>query len=138
MNSIPGREPRPDRSRYQSTQRNPQKGLLLGTDFRHAVEFSRNGRATTPAPAGFVDGGGPTLPRVRAAPLEGNPPAGLPARAAHREPYTIWEGRAQGVLRPPGEVAQSPRRLSIPTVRPGCPAISRTASRTPGMNEARS
>src|SRR3954447_5937552 len=71
-------------------------------------------------------------------PPEGNPPAGLPARAAHREPYTIREGRAQGVLRPPGEVAQSPRRLSIPTVRPGCPAISRTASRTPGMNEARS
>src|SRR3954452_18793483 len=77
MNSIPGREPRPDRSRYQSTQRNPQKGLLLGTDFRHAVEFSRNGRATTPAPAGFVDGGGPTLPRVRAA-----PPKGTPRRAA--------------------------------------------------------
>src|SRR3954452_11842877 len=47
MNSIPGREPRPDRSRYQSTQRNPQKGLLLGTDFRHAVEFSRSGRAAT-------------------------------------------------------------------------------------------
>src|SRR3954447_5937551 len=47
MNSIPGREPRPDRSRYQSTQRNPQKGLLLGTDFRHAVEFSRNGRTPT-------------------------------------------------------------------------------------------
>src|SRR3954451_2069426 len=45
MNSIPGREPRPDRSRYPSTQRNPQKGLLLGTDFRHAVEFSRSGRA---------------------------------------------------------------------------------------------
>src|SRR3954452_20516406 len=27
INSIPGREPRPDRSRYQSTQRNPQKGV---------------------------------------------------------------------------------------------------------------
>src|SRR4051794_22358031 len=25
----------------------PTKGLLLGTDFRHAVEFSRSGRATT-------------------------------------------------------------------------------------------
>src|ERR1700712_4081567 len=36
-------------------QRNPHHdpkdrgtGLLLGTDFRHAVEFSRNGRAETP------------------------------------------------------------------------------------------
>src|SRR3954466_12560150 len=27
----------------------PTKGLLLGTDFRHAVEFSRSGRAETPA-----------------------------------------------------------------------------------------
>ena len=33
---------------------------------------------------------------------------------------------------------QSPRKLSIPTVRPGRRPISRTASRTPGMNDARS
>src|SRR4051812_1487282 len=56
MNLIPGREPRPDRSRYQSTQRNPQKGLLLGTDFRHAVEFSRSGRAETRPFRVFVTG----------------------------------------------------------------------------------
>src|SRR4051812_7034237 len=43
-------------SRYQSTKgipaTNPKTrgtGLLLGTDFRHAVEFSRCGRARTPA-----------------------------------------------------------------------------------------
>src|SRR5215211_3832399 len=43
-------------SRYQSTKGIPTRttrararGLLLGTDFRHAVEFSRNGRARTPA-----------------------------------------------------------------------------------------
>ena len=33
---------------------------------------------------------------------------------------------------------QRPSRLSIPTVRPGRRAISRTASSTPGMNDARS
>src|SRR3954454_6982287 len=27
----------------------PRHGVLLGTDFRHAVEFSRSGRARTPA-----------------------------------------------------------------------------------------
>src|SRR3954453_7901473 len=58
-----------------------KKGLLLGTDFRHAVEFSRSGRTTTPAPAGFVVGGSPTLPRVRSAPSTGTPrPASRPAR----------------------------------------------------------
>src|SRR3954469_21076807 len=33
MNSIPGREPRPDKSRYQSTQRNPQRGCYLALTF---------------------------------------------------------------------------------------------------------
>jgi hypothetical protein len=33
---------------------------------------------------------------------------------------------------------QRPRKLSMPTVRPGWPPTSRTARRTPGMNEARS
>jgi hypothetical protein len=33
---------------------------------------------------------------------------------------------------------QRPRKLSMPTVRPGRPPTSRTARRTPGMNEARS
>jgi hypothetical protein len=28
--------------------KDPDRELLLGTDFRHAVEFSRNGRAGTP------------------------------------------------------------------------------------------
>jgi hypothetical protein len=35
-------------------------------------------------------------------------------------------------------VPHRPRKLSIPTVNPGRPAISRTAKRTPGMKEARS
>src|SRR3954451_9087679 len=114
-----------------------KKGLLLGTDFRHAVEFSRSGRTTTPAPAGFVVGGSPTLPRLRSAPPKGPPGRPPGPRGASRTIHDLG-GPCTGVLRLPGEVAQSPRRLSIPTVRPGCPAISRTASRTPGMKEARS
>ena len=31
------------------TNKDPDGVVLLGTDFRHAVEFSRNGRARTPA-----------------------------------------------------------------------------------------
>src|SRR4051812_3762791 len=48
-------------SRYQSTKGIPTTspktrgtGLLLGTDFRHAVEFSRSGRARTPGLPAFV------------------------------------------------------------------------------------
>src|SRR3954454_19018700 len=47
MNSIPGREPRADTLDINQPKETHKKGLLLGTDFRHAVEFSRSGRATT-------------------------------------------------------------------------------------------
>src|ERR1700712_5566350 len=57
--------------------------------------------------------------------------AGLPA-ARRRQNGTRPDGD------PPGVLFQRPRKLSIPTVSPGRPAISRTARRTPGMNEARS
>src|SRR6185312_13098264 len=57
----------------------PTKGLLLGTDFRHAVEFSRSGRATNSTLAGFVGGrllevaprGGPALGPSRRPPSGG-------------------------------------------------------------------
>jgi hypothetical protein len=83
-------------------------------------------------------------------PAGGSGPAALPGRAAHGEPYTMKRGFCAGVentattaprtdrvstSEAPG---QRPRKLSIPTVRPGRLLISRTASRTPGMNEARS
>src|SRR3712207_8984649 len=40
-----------------------KKGLLLGTDFRHAVEFSRSGRSRHPAGWAFDRGGCSTLRR---------------------------------------------------------------------------
>src|SRR3954468_22028695 len=50
-------------SRYQSTKGIPTEttgsgtGLLLGTDFRHAVEFSRSGRTAIRPSRAFVTGG---------------------------------------------------------------------------------
>src|SRR4051812_7682947 len=50
-------------SRYSSTKGIPTEttgsgtGLLLGTDFRHAVEFSRSGRAAIRPSRAFVTGG---------------------------------------------------------------------------------
>src|SRR4028118_409140 len=65
----PGREPRPDRSRTIN-QKNPhphpkecRTGTLLGTDFRHAVEFSRNGRTPTPPSRASSAAGSSTLRR---------------------------------------------------------------------------
>src|SRR3954452_17947236 len=47
----------------------PTKGLLLGPDFRHAVEFSRTGRAPTrPSRASSTAACCPTLRRDRMAP----------------------------------------------------------------------
>src|SRR3954454_3700940 len=71
MNSIPGREPRADTLDINQPKETHKKGLLLGTDFRHAVEFSRSGRARNPAnPLALVRGGFSTL---RHLPRESSP-----------------------------------------------------------------
>src|SRR3954466_5560702 len=58
-------------SRYQSTKgtlttsrRCSAGDLILGTDFRHAVEFSRSGRAKNPALRPSSSAGFPTLHRA--------------------------------------------------------------------------
>src|SRR3954451_23687220 len=138
----------------------PRHGVLLGTDFRHAVEFSRSGRARTPAfrpsfeaaldvtpcsvsvatPGGSIGwpsgplGAEKTLhhlarPCRRPSGVVG--PPGVIATPARALPSGSGPGRT-------GVPAQRPRNFSIPTVRPGCRPISRTASSTPGMKEARS
>ena len=66
---IPGRGPRPDRSRSPSTKGIPavrtRHGVLPGTNFRHAVEFSKNGRTQPPAnPLAHDRGDIPTLHRT--------------------------------------------------------------------------
>src|SRR4051812_23909046 len=49
MNSIPGRETENWTLSFNQPKETHKKGLLLGTDFRHAVEFSRSGRTRTTA-----------------------------------------------------------------------------------------
>src|SRR3954471_20951304 len=66
-------------SRYQSTkgtlttsQRCSAGDLILGTDFRHAVEFSRSGRAKNPALRPSSSAACPTLRRARLAVTSGD------------------------------------------------------------------
>src|SRR4051812_4888695 len=95
-------------SRYQSTKGIPTTspktrgtGLLLGTDFRHAVEFSRSGRAETRPFRASQLAGCPTLRRFPETPH----PGGLvrrPIRAARRKENVTpsSEPLAEGVPRP--------------------------------------
>ena len=62
MNSIPGENRELD-ALDQTQPKEPTKGLLIGTDFRHAVEFSRSGRSRHPAGWAFDRGGCSTLRR---------------------------------------------------------------------------
>src|SRR3954454_9511840 len=60
-------------------------GVLLGTDFRHAVEFSRSGRARHPAISlALVRGGFPTLRRPGRESSPGSVTSDPPGRAARR------------------------------------------------------
>src|SRR3712207_7998881 len=60
MNSNPGENRELDALVNQPKETH-KKGLLLGTDFRHAVEFSRSGRSRHPAGWAFDRGGCSTL-----------------------------------------------------------------------------
>src|SRR5215212_3727268 len=88
-------------------QSKPRHGVLLGTDFRHAVEFSKSGRAETrpsraPCPAGC-----PTLRRFPA------PPSGDLVRRTSRSARRMENdtraprGRARGSWRPPPHLRQA-------------------------------
>src|SRR4028118_239307 len=105
----PGREPRPDRSRTIN-QKNPhphpkecRTGTLLGTDFRHAVEFSRNGRTPTPPSRASSAAGSSTLrrppeactPRVLSAALAG--PSGAAGSPPPRRPPEVGPPRVLSV-----------------------------------------
>src|SRR3954454_18233208 len=88
MNSIPGREPRPDRSRYQSTQRNPQRGYYLALTFGTLLS-SQGADAPKLQPRGLRLGRLSMLRRLRIGFTPGGSPTDLPARAAQTRLYTI-------------------------------------------------
>src|SRR5918995_6577534 len=77
----PGREPRADTRDVHQPKETHKKGLLLGTDFRHAVEFSRSGRARTPAFSAFIRGGIFTVHRAPQRSGLGGPSGGFPGLA---------------------------------------------------------
>src|SRR3954454_6109665 len=65
MNSIPGRETENWTLSFNQPKETHKKGLLLGTDFRHAVEFSRSGRAATRPSRASSLAACPTVRRLR-------------------------------------------------------------------------
>src|SRR3954471_18397908 len=71
--------------RNPSRNHGPGTGLLLGTDFRHAVEFSRSGRAATRPSRASSLAGCPTLRRFPDDPHSGFWPGDPPGpRGAER------------------------------------------------------
>src|SRR3954464_316611 len=108
-------------SRYSSTKGIPAEttgsgtGVLLGTDFRHAVEFSKSGRARTPA---FRPSSEATshVRRTTVSPRRSVPPA----------PDGVSRG-AERKLRPSGGRCQTRWRVTPDTH----PAPSRHVPETP-------
>src|SRR3954451_7622294 len=78
----------------------PTKGLLLGTDFRHAVEFSRSGRATTRPSRASSLADCPILRRDRLFPL-GDHPGGLSASRGASRTIHEFAGPCTGGPRSP-------------------------------------
>src|ERR671927_1240838 len=69
----------------------PTKGLLLGTDFRHAVEFSRSGRAATGPSRASSLAACPTVRRLRS-PAPGGALRGPPGPVRRVENHTRLPG----------------------------------------------
>jgi hypothetical protein len=88
----------------------PRHGVLLGTDFRHAVEFSKSGRTETRPFRAPSLAGCPTLRRFPATPHPGGWP-GRPSgpRGAHRtlhHPQRPCTGGPESGVRSLGRMAQ--------------------------------
>src|SRR3954449_6867326 len=115
MNSIPGRETENWTLSFNQPKETHKKGLLLGTDFRHAVEFSRSGRAQNPAFSGLVRGGFSTLRR----PLRESSPRSVTSGAPSRAATLSTTGGSQDSF-PRSARLLSVRRLVQPAVRGVC------------------
>ena len=88
--------------------RGPRTGNYIhGTDFRHAVEFSKSGRARTSAYWAFVRGGVPTVHRapqrldLGVLPAVSRACGPVRSRSVQGEQYTTLEAPAGGPRRPP-------------------------------------
>src|SRR3954454_19597137 len=109
MNSIPGRETENWTLSFNQPKETHKKGLLLGTDFRHAVEFSRSGRARTPTFRPSFEAVSPLYTALRNGQTSGARPAVSQAcgpvrsRSVQRERYTtrgaLCTGATEGAVR---------------------------------------
>src|SRR4051812_15210328 len=100
MNSIPGRETENWTLSFNQPKETHKKGLLLGTDFRHAVEFSRSGRAATRPSRASSLAACPTVRRLRSR---------APGGALRGPPGPVR--RVENHTRPPGTVRKPGRRV---------------------------
>src|SRR5215213_11400508 len=124
-----GREPRAstldiNQPKESQTRTKPWHGVLLGTDFRHAVEFSKSGRVETRPFRASLLAGCPTLRRFPA------PPAGdvvrRPSRAARRmENSTRASGPSAGGSRPTPAGHRTTRSEAVTPLPPAGTARSR-------------
>src|SRR5215218_737784 len=98
----------------------PGTGLILGTDFRHAVEFSKSGRARTPGPKAFVSRRSLVVHRTTARPRRVCPlaPDGV-SRGAERK-LRRFGGRCQTGSRVTPDT-RPPRLRHLPDTRRGGP-----------------
>src|SRR4028119_1004937 len=91
----PGREPRASTLLMSINPKKPtKKGLLLGTDFRHAVEFSRSGRAATRPFRASSLAACSTVRRLRS-PAPGGALRGPPGPVRRVENHTRTPGRVR-------------------------------------------
>src|SRR5947209_7105975 len=123
MNSTHGREPRADLA-ISINQRNPHhnpkaaaRGKKIGTDFRHAVEFSRSGRARPPAFRPSVEATSLCTPHNVPVP-QGLPATLRASRSVPGEDYTTLEAPARGVPADASETLGDARGAGRGGVRP--------------------
>src|SRR3954454_18337088 len=108
MNSITGREPRASTLDINQPKETHKKGLVLhGTDFRHAVEFSRSGRAASRPSRASVTGDF----------SHGTPPAGVFTRWVLRGPGGPWRRNRNQDTRPGRASARGLRTAAEGLVR---------------------
>src|SRR4051812_27811928 len=100
MNSIPGRETENWTLSFNQPKETHKKGLLLGTDFLHAVEISRSGRAATRPSRASILAPCPPVRRLRSPAPEG---------ALRGPPGPVWG--VKNHTRPPGTVRKPVQRV---------------------------
>jgi hypothetical protein len=136
MNSIPGENRELDALVNQPKETH-KRGHIHGTDFRHAVEFSKSGRARTPAFSAFVRGGVPTVHRapqrwdLGVLPAVSQACGPVRSRSVRREEYTSLQAAAGGSPGGSRSWSRTGRRTPASSTGPSAAAIVGTVATRP-------